>query len=248
MLKIVSYVAIEITRRCNEHCIFCMRGEPQGIDISKEYIDKLLGEKRVIIANLTLSGGEPTLNEKLVEYIIDKIIQERLVVLSLQMPTNGLLYSETIIRAFERFYDYVSEHLLEIYHLLELRNPIVEIRISNDQFHLEANALYHKSNEKIKITYTGNKDILDDDVLLTGRAKKEIPFGRHFDYHLLELVIHRDKYACVFANSFYLTSTGFVTNQGDGEYKDMDTINLGRIEEFSFEQLLKEKNKQLEYK
>lgn len=59
-------------------------GAPKkNIDISKSYIDKLLSEKMIIV-NLILSGGVPTLNEELIECTIDKIIYEHLFVLSLQ--------------------------------------------------------------------------------------------------------------------------------------------------------------------
>ncbi len=247
MLKIVKSIAIEITRRCNEACKICMRGNPQNIDISKSYIDKLLSEK-VIIVNLILSGGEPTLNEELIEYIIDKIIREHLFVLSLQMTTNGFIYSERTMRAFERFYDYVSTYLFEIYQWLEVKSSIAEIRISNDQFHLEENSLYHKPMEKIKVTYTGNKDMLEDEILLTGLAKKNIPFGRYFNYKLEKIKIECYDELIIFRNNFYLTATGFITNQGDGQYNDMDIIHLAHIEDFSFEDLLIEGKKKLEYK
>lgn len=42
--KLISCFAIEVTRRCNLNCDFCAKGEAQGMDITKETIDKTLDE------------------------------------------------------------------------------------------------------------------------------------------------------------------------------------------------------------
>ncbi len=244
MYKLIKDVSIEITRRCNQKCEHCMRGDSENIDISKDYIDKLFSEDKLIIANLNLSGGEPTLNEELIEYIIDKIIDEKIIVLSLQMTTNGLIYSERIIKAFERFHAYVNNRLINLYNFFKLQSPITAIRLSNDQYHLPTSN-YKDYLGPIKIEYTGSKDYLDDEILLAGRAR-HFCFGQYYDYHLYNIDFYNNGMIDIFNNSFYLTATGFVTNNGDGEYKDMDIINFGRIEDFSFDKLKQENTKKLD--
>lgn len=220
-----------------------MRGEAQNLDISREYIDKFFAEENVLIASLNFSGGEPTLNEDLIEYIIDKIISDKRFVLSVQMTTNGLIYSERIVKAFNRFYDYVSTYLVPLYNNMELREPIALIRLSNDQYHLPI-VNYKNDLGNIELRYTGVLDFFDDEILITGRAK-DIIIGNEFDYKLKDINIRRLENTAIFMNTFYLTASGYVTNNGDGEYKDMDLINFGRIEDFSFEELLNQDVKKL---
>ena len=78
MRYIYTHAYLEITRKCNLHCAHCMRGPAQNIEISKEDVD-LFFEKLdgVIVENLTIGGGEPTLNPDMIVYIIDKLISER---------------------------------------------------------------------------------------------------------------------------------------------------------------------------
>lgn len=243
MYKLIKDLSIEITRRCNQKCKHCMRGEAQNIDISREYIDKLFSEEKLIIMNLNLSGGEPTLNEDIIEYIIDKIINERQLVLSLQMTTNGLIYSKRIIAAFEKFYDYVNNVVKNLYNYFELTGPYALIRISNDQYH-RPTTNYQEYHGNVTIIYTGYKDVLDDEILLAGRAKNFV-FGRYYDYRLNEILYHNNGIVDIFNNSFYLTATGYVTTNGDGEYNDMDIINLGLINDFTFESLKQREIKKL---
>lgn len=221
-----------------------MRGDAQDIDISKSYIDKLFSEKDLLIASINLSGGEPTLNEDLIEYIIDKIIREKRFVLSLQMTTNGLIFSEKIIEYFNRFYDYVKENLVPLYDYMELRETIATIRLSNDQYHLPITN-YKGNLGNIELQYTGNKDFLGDEVILAGRARNFV-FGTYYDYKLKEVDIRKYKNVAIFMNAFYLTATGYITNNGDGEYKDMDMINFGHIDDFSFERLINQDVKKLD--
>lgn len=50
-------------------------------------------------------------------------------------------------------------------------------------------------------------------------------------------IIRRLNQITIYDNDFYLTATSFITTNGNGKYSDMDIINLGRIEDFSFETL-----------
>ena len=51
-------LGIELTRRCNEKCEHCLRGDAMDIDLSKEVIDALFDNNNIrLIENLLLSGG-----------------------------------------------------------------------------------------------------------------------------------------------------------------------------------------------
>jgi len=239
MIKIIKNVSIEVTRRCNEKCSHCMRGEAENIDIKKEYIDKLLDEPNIIIADLNFSGGEPTLASDLIIYTIQKIIAKKIPVLSIQMTTNGLQITEKILQAFSDFYEYATTHFKNLRDFFDTKN-IALIRISNDQFHQKIdtdNLLTELSSKKgISVKFTGPLDVLDDELLLTGRAENQF-FGRMFTYSLNDLNIKKLDQITTYDNNFYLTATGFITTNGNGTFTDMDNINLGRIEDFSFETL-----------
>ena len=77
--KYMSFLAIEITRRCNLNCLFCGKGKSQNLDITKEIIDKTLDEMDgVYINNLRISGGEPTLAPDIICCLFDKIIEKHI--------------------------------------------------------------------------------------------------------------------------------------------------------------------------
>lgn len=236
MIKVVQSLAIEVTRRCNLKCKHCMRGDAEDIDIDTSYIDKIFSEENLLIINLTLSGGEPTLAPDLIIYILNKIISEHKIVLSIQMTTNGVIYDERILAAFEEYRRYAVKYLSDFQKHFRIYE-IAIIRFSNDQFHTAPiSPEYQQCQYKypqITSAVTGTIAILDDQLLLTGRAKKYM-FGRYFEYKLRNLDIKSNKYGHLFSNSFYLTSTGYMTTEGDGEYQDMDKINLGRVEDFTF--------------
>ena len=78
MAIIVQDTYIEVTRRCNTVCKHCQRGPKENIDLSKEDVDTFLGNF-MYIKHLSLGGGEPTLNPDIIEYIVDKIIERRIV-------------------------------------------------------------------------------------------------------------------------------------------------------------------------
>lgn len=90
-MKISYYnLILEITRRCNMNCAHCMRGEAQNIDIPFEVIDKAL-ENVSHIGNLTLTGGEISLNPPAISYVAQQIIKRGINVDNIYMVTNGKL-------------------------------------------------------------------------------------------------------------------------------------------------------------
>lgn len=38
----LEYLAFEVTRRCNEWCKMCMRGDSEEVDMSEEIVNRVL--------------------------------------------------------------------------------------------------------------------------------------------------------------------------------------------------------------
>ena len=107
---LIGSLAIELTRRCNLNCIFCCKGEPQNIDISKEIIDKTISEmKNIYIHQLRLSGGEPFLASNEITYLINQIIDKKIEIGSVCIFTNGTIRNSQIKSDLNRLAVYLRE-------------------------------------------------------------------------------------------------------------------------------------------
>lgn len=108
-------LSFDVTRRCNLNCKYCFKGDSQNKDITKEIVDKTIKEmKGVYIAQIRFFGGEPFLNPEMIEYIIDKLIQEHILFTSINVFTNGTIRSERIVNAFNkalRYFDEIAEEV-----------------------------------------------------------------------------------------------------------------------------------------
>lgn len=252
MKKIIKTIAIEITRRCNENCPHCMRGNSQNIDLKKQDIDKLFKSNKSIIGRIVFSGGEPLLNEDIIIYTIDKIINEKIPVLCIELTTNSTIYSQKIIDAFNRFYTFYEKNYKIASETFGYQYPTY-IRFSNDQFHKKYDKniteLFLKNGNNIHFEQTGTIDILDDKIISTGRAKENFLFGKFFNYEQNNIEIKKwSKDIFFIDNSFYITALGNITTQGDGTYQDMDKNNLGNIHNTSIEEIIENKIKEEEKK
>lgn len=79
----------EVTRRCNLRCEHCLRGEAENLDMSQETVGKVL-DCIESIGSLVLTGGEPTLNMPLVNYIFSEIRRRKIPLSSFYVVTNGI--------------------------------------------------------------------------------------------------------------------------------------------------------------
>ena len=75
----VDNIMFEITRRCNMSCEHCLRGDAQAMDISTEVIDAVLS-KIDYIQQIAFTGGEPSLKPEIMQYILQKCKEEKILV------------------------------------------------------------------------------------------------------------------------------------------------------------------------
>ena len=103
MQKVVfNELALEVTRRCNMACDHCLRGDAQEVDLSTVDIDNILDQTEAI-GKLILTGGEPTMNMKALQYIANGITKRGIPVMRVEIISNGLVYDEWLVAIMKRF-------------------------------------------------------------------------------------------------------------------------------------------------
>ena len=174
---IYSELGIELTRRCNEKCEHCLRGNAQDIDLTKEVIDALFDNNNIrLIENLYLSGGEPTLNSKALSYLVDKIIAKRVVVGTYRVIINGTYYDEEFGNAIKRLHEYIDIVGWNKLYNVTRATSFGRIGISQDQYHREAKKEVIDNLRELPSRLV----ILDEDYI----AEKLLPYGRALDNEL----------------------------------------------------------------
>ena len=241
-MYIIHNLAFETTRRCKIKCKHCMRGNSQDVDISKEIIDTVLDNKEIKrIDHICFSGGEPTLNPEIIIYAIDKIIAERIDVHEVVTVTNGQIFNRELVEAFNRFNQYRNERVRHVideeykdsndkkwYEKLLRDNTDGHVRISfsTDRFHPpipnEVRENYYKYCKGIELV---DKDTEDKNLFKTGFSE----IGNEFNYELKPLRYFQQKEDYFIIDYIYITANGYITSEGNGQYEDMDRINMGHI-------------------
>ena len=104
MLKKYKYdeLMIEITRKCNMKCAYCLRGDAQNVTMSKEVIDKIF-EDAVDCKQVLFTGGEPLLALDEIEYFVDKILKSNWTTKNIAMTINGMIRDKRLIDIVNRF-------------------------------------------------------------------------------------------------------------------------------------------------
>lgn len=234
-----SRLQFELTRRCNQECIHCCRGESQNLDLTKEIVDEFFEKNDIYYINtLLFSGGEPTLNGKMLEYIVDKLIEKGIKVGTFMLSINGLSYSEEMIQGLNKLKDYIiaiSES--------ERRCPGF-LMVSQDQFHKDADPEVIKRLSELSYLSPVKKTISSIDSIL--------PYGRAYTNNLsnqkpdLEnLTNHQKNYKIeeyegetyLIISYQYIAANGNVINAGCQSYDLMDQYALGNIREQKIEEI-----------
>ena len=118
-----------ITNKCNLDCKHCCRGCKNNKDMSKEVIDRVLSQT-VSAGNIAICGGEATLALKTLEYIINYVVDNHIIIDELTFVINGTIYSKEMLRML----DYLNQY---IHNYRENSNSQTTFTISYDKYHLE---------------------------------------------------------------------------------------------------------------
>lgn len=99
-----------ITDRCNLRCEHCARGKFKGIDMSDEVINTLFKERQIrAIGSLFIGGGEPMLALDTLEKVFTSVVDNKILVDTYGIITNGTIYDEKFLLLLDYFEEYVRK-------------------------------------------------------------------------------------------------------------------------------------------
>ena len=131
-------------------CDHCLRGEAQNVNIKLSYIEELLKQVNQIF-QLTITGGEPSLNVQAIKYIIWQLKFRKVELGSFYIATNGKKISADFVMA-----------CLELYSMC-YEKEMCEVAVSNDIYHqvegeydttlLDGLAFFRRKHEREGLEY-----------------------------------------------------------------------------------------------
>lgn len=214
----VDYLNIEVTRKCNEKCDHCLRGEAQDINITEEVCTNLL-KNITAITNLLITGGEPTLNPEGIINLLDYIMAKQITVYRFTMYTNGLVFPEKLLIKILDFIVYCEE------------SELCTVGISKSRWRTTSpNSLIEKRLNLFKFCrddkdYTKYKTELIDKGLanFNGIGRKNVEI-----LPKLSPTLYEDQ-DYVYVETISVTSDGYILRDCDYSYDEVEKISVGNI-------------------
>lgn len=226
----IRSLIVEVTRKCNIACDHCLRGDAVNMNMKKEYVDSLLSQVDEI-GSVVFTGGEPTLNLRLMEYFLEQCKERRISIQSFYIATNGKKITKQFVMFCLDMFNYCSE------------KEECGVQVSNDIFHrdecdydismLEGLKFFSKKNEKDNYNY-GNGAFLKSE----GRRENS-------KYENKPIVIDEDRITADDLENecdVYLNCKGEIINGCDWSYKSQNEHKLCDVGELSkyYEELQEE--------
>lgn len=102
-MKSIEFI-IWITRKCNMSCAYCYEGEKNTLSMSfnicedvVKYINSVIDSMNIKDVHIVFHGGEPLLEYKLIDYIINKCQLNTNVNFRYELTTNGTIINEEVL-------------------------------------------------------------------------------------------------------------------------------------------------------
>ncbi len=190
------------------------------------------------IGTLLFSGGEPTLNGKMLEYIVDKIIDKDIIVQMFLFGINGLSYSDELVNGLNKLRDYIL--------LKSERQRLCPgvLMVSQDQFHKEANPEVVKKLQKLTYFAPIDKHIMEyENILPYGRAlenglsKQQPDLNELIDYQKNYRIQENEGDTYLVISYQYISANGNIINSGNQSFDLMDEYALGNVQNQSIEEI-----------
>lgn len=229
-------LGIELTRRCNEMCKHCLRGPAESVDLSKDVIDALFDNNDIyLIENLLLSGGEPTMNGEALLYLVDRLIEKKVIVGSYRVIINGTYYDENFGDAIRKLHSYVDSIGWNREFNVMKSERFGSIAISQDQFHKRYDpVVLDKIKELPSTLHILGEEYKSSTILPYGRANDNGLSDREEDYSSLfitddSFIIIKYGEPGVEFNKQYICANGNVCLDPNYPFKILDTYNVGNV-------------------
>lgn len=214
----VDYLNIEVTRKCNERCEHCLRGEAQDINITPEIYYNLF-KNITAITNLLITGGEPTLNADGIINILDYIMAKQITVYRFTMYTNGLLFPDKLLFKILDFIVYCEE------------SDLCTVGISNSEWRTTLPNKVLEKRLKLFTFYRDDKDYTKYKVPLinkglanwNGIGTKVVTIEPK-----LSPTLYEDQ-DYVYVETISVTADGYILSDCDYSYDEVEQISVGNI-------------------
>ena len=225
----VRDLVFEVTRRCNMHCAHCLRGEPQNLDMTTEIMDRTLDQVDQI-GWLLFSGGEPSLNSKMIRYAVDQVIRKQKNLESFYIVTNGKRYSPVMVNSLIDLYGYILGNGGE--------NDMCGLALSKDEFH---GSIRPENENRLRALTFFTEDKIhsfsDGGIIDEGRAESLDQGKRPYSREMLDIV-SLDSESLEIDNTLYISAKGDVLIGCDFSYAREDREKMGNILETPLEKML----------
>ena len=217
MLIYPRYLSFEVTRRCNLNCKHCMRGNSQDLDMSEEIVKRTL-DSIPELYYINFTGGEPSLNTKLIEFIIDELKRRAIKVYGFDVVSNVVDTNNinNLIRILSNFKTYCFDD----------RVDTSRLAISIDEYH----KFMELPTQKCNFTLCYKKEL--EEVLNLGRAKDLNCKKTSKDANFINVIRQYGTDTIMLGNSIVVSANGDVRLSVDYEYSSTDDV-IGNVLENS---------------
>lgn len=217
-------LVIEVTRKCNLNCAHCLRGCSQNMDIKKEYIDELfnqLNKANINGLDLTLTGGEPSLNIPMINYIIEKLENSNITLSMFYIATNGINNNNI---------DFIIP-CLKLYNLADEKD-LCSVQTSSDIQHTDYMADTFTNSLMSALKFADKRDE-DKDYIFSGAINQG---NASFNCSNTREEIVYDWVKYIEDTVFYLNCNGMIINGCDWSYNTQDDnpdVQICKVNEFA---------------
>lgn len=231
---------MEVTRRCNMVCAHCLRGNAENMDMTETIVDRTL-ESISEIQSLVFSGGEPFMNHRIMQYMLQKVKEMNVPVYSVYVVTNGKEVKDEYLKLMDDWVLYVlsccyatDEWIDESVHMPESSEELQEstnysgVSISRDRYH-ESIPTENYLKWRLRSYYSTSKENGDTQYSLIneGRAKDNGIGEREIKTDTFFIEDRSDGFLVV--DELYVSADGNVVPDCNMSYQSIEEKSFGNI-------------------